>query len=94
MKRDGFEADKTILLLILKVLNESYCQLGWLVQSFKWSTDGKKVYFVAAVDGTKQLFEVNSWLDCIAIRVNQITNGDFDVKYYSFPGSKLILNKR
>jgi hypothetical protein len=40
--------------------------------------DGKK--FISAVDGTKQLFEVNfPGLTCIAIRVNQITNGDFDV---------------
>jgi Tol biopolymer transport system component len=29
------------------------------VDSFLWSKDGSKVYFTAAIDGTKQLFEVN-----------------------------------
>jgi hypothetical protein len=35
--------------------------------------DGKKVYFTAAVDGTKQLFCEFSWDDKIAIRVQQVT---------------------
>jgi Tol biopolymer transport system component len=29
------------------------------VDSFIWSKDGKKIYFIAATDGTKQVFEVN-----------------------------------
>jgi hypothetical protein len=29
------------------------------VDSFTWSKDGKKNLFYAAIDGTKQLFEVN-----------------------------------
>jgi dipeptidyl aminopeptidase/acylaminoacyl peptidase len=50
------------------------------VESFKWSADGKKVYFLAAVDGTQQLFEVNfPGLTKIAVLVNQVTAGDFDV---------------
>jgi hypothetical protein len=38
---------------------------GWdgTVDSFLWSKDGKKVYFTAAVDGTKQLFSEFSWDD-------------------------------
>jgi hypothetical protein len=30
---------------------------GTDVDSFLWSKDGKKVYFTAAVDGTKQLLK-------------------------------------
>jgi Tol biopolymer transport system component len=54
----GYEADKMTLLLILTAMNLTE---GWdgTVDSFLWSKDGKKVYFTAAVDGTKQLFEVN-----------------------------------
>jgi dipeptidyl aminopeptidase/acylaminoacyl peptidase len=38
------------------------------------------VYFLAAVDGTQQLFEVNfPGLTKIAVMVNQVTAGDFDV---------------
>jgi hypothetical protein len=29
------------------------------VESFKWSDDDKKIYFIAPLDGTLQLFEVN-----------------------------------
>ena len=50
------------------------------VDNILWSNDGKKIYFTAPVDGTKQLFEVNfPGLTKIAIIVKQITNGDFDV---------------
>jgi hypothetical protein len=43
MKRDGFEADKTILLLILKV-QKMNLTANWdgTVESFKWSVIGKK----------------------------------------------------
>jgi hypothetical protein len=41
--------------------------------------DGKKVYFTAAVDGTKQLFEVNFPGMTKIVRVQQVTKGDFDV---------------
>jgi hypothetical protein len=52
----GYEADKMILLLILTATNLTE---GWdgTVDSFLWSKDGKKVYFTAAVDGTKQLLK-------------------------------------
>lgn len=81
MKRDGFEADKNDIIVRHKEADINLTA-GWdgTVESFKWSPDTKKVYFVAAVDGTKQLFEVNfPGLTRIAVTVRQITNGDFDV---------------
>ncbi|UUC46074.1 S9 family peptidase [Flavobacterium cerinum] len=81
MKRDGYEADKNDIIVNHKGININLTG-GWdgTVDGFKWSADGKKVYFIAAVDGTRQLFEVNfPGLTKIAVRVNQITNGDFDV---------------
>lgn len=81
MKRDGYEADKNDIIVRHKE-KDINLTAAWdgTVDSFKWSTDGKKVYFIAAVDGTKQLFEVNfPGLTKIAVRVTQITNGDFDV---------------
>ncbi|RXR20775.1 S9 family peptidase [Flavobacterium amnicola] len=81
MKRDGYEADKNDIIVRFKEMNINLTA-GWdgTVESFKWSTDGKKVYFIAPVDGTKQLFEVNfPGLTRIAVTVKQITNGVFDV---------------
>jgi hypothetical protein len=56
------------------------------------SKDGSKVYFTAAIDGTKQLFEVNfPGMTRIAINVQQITKGDFDVNdLIGFSGSIIV----
>lgn len=81
MKRDGYEADKNDIIVRFKGMDMNLTA-NWdgSVDNYAWSADGKKVYFVAAVDGTKQLFEVNfPGLTRIAIMVTQVTNGDFDV---------------
>lgn len=94
MKRDGYEADKNDIIVSFKGMNMNLTS-GWdgTVDSFKWSADSKKVYFIAPVDGTKQLFEVNfPGLTRIAITVRQITNGDFDVtEIVGFSGTNIIL---
>lgn len=81
MKRDGYEADKSDLIVSFKGMNFNLTA-NWdgSVDSFLWSPDGKKVYFTAAIAGTKQLFEVNfPGLTKRAIVVTQLTSGDFDV---------------
>ncbi|NHN27379.1 S9 family peptidase [Flavobacterium jejuense] len=81
MKRDGYEADKNDIIVRHKGLDINLTS-NWdgTVDSFTWSTDGKKVYFLAPVDGTKQLFEVNfPGLTKITVQVKQITKGQFDV---------------
>ena len=80
MKRDGYEADKNDIIVEFKGLKINLTA-NWdgSVNSFQWSKDGKKVYFIAAIDGTLQLFEVNfPGFTKIAVTVNQITSGDFD----------------
>jgi dipeptidyl aminopeptidase/acylaminoacyl peptidase len=81
MKRDGYEADKNDIIVRYSGMDINLTA-SWdgSVESFKWSADGKKVYFTAAVDGTQQLFEVNfPGLTRIAVVVKQVTTGDFDV---------------
>ncbi|THF49423.1 S9 family peptidase [Flavobacterium supellecticarium] len=96
MKRDGYEADKNDIIVRHKGIDINLTA-AWdgTVDSFKWSTDGKKVYFIAAVDGTRQLFEVNfPGLTKIAVRVTQITNGDFDVtELIGFNGNTAIVTR-
>lgn len=81
MKRDGYEADKNDIIVLFNGAKMNLTA-NWdgSVDSFLWSPDGSKVYFTAAVDGTKQLFEVNfPGVTRIAITVRQITSGAFDV---------------
>ena len=82
MKREGYEADKNDLIVsngITKMnLTEANDKIN--VESFKWSDDGSKIYFIAPLDGTLQLFEVNyPGKTKIAAVIHQITKGDFDV---------------
>lgn len=96
MKHDGYEADKNDIIVNFKGMNINLTA-GWdgTVDSFTWSADGKKVYFLAPVDGTKQLFEVNfPGLTKIAITVTQLTKGYFDVNdIVGFSGSSAIVTR-
>ena len=81
MKRDGYEADKNDIIVNYKGININLTSnYDGTVESFKWSKDGKKVYFISPINGTQQLFEVNfPGLTKIAVVVSQISDGDFDV---------------
>lgn len=96
MKRDGYEADKNDIIVDFKGIKMNLTA-NWdgTVDSFAWSADGTKIYFIAAVDGTKQIFEVNfPGLTKIAITVNQITKGDFDVnEIIGFSGNNIIVTR-
>jgi len=96
MKRDGYEADKNDIIVRFKGVDMNLTA-NWdgSVDSFNWSADGKKVYFTAAVDGTKQVFEVNfPGLTKIAVIVNQVTSGDFDVSdIVGFSGDNIIVTR-
>ena len=81
MKRDGYEADKNDIIVLGKG-GEINLTAAWdgTVSSFFWAADGKKIYFIAAKDGTLQLFEVDyPGTGKKAPVVTQLTSGDFDV---------------
>lgn len=96
MKRDGYEADKNDIIVSSKGMKFNLTA-NWdgSVDHFLWSKDGKSIFFIAAVDGTKQLFEVNfPGVTKIAIQVRQITNGDFDVNdVIGFSGDTAFLTR-
>lgn len=96
MKRDGYEADKNDIIVRHKGVDINLTA-NWdgTVDSFKWSIDGKKVYFIAPVDGTKQLFEVNfPGLTKIAINTNQVTEGLFDInQIIGFNNNQIIITR-
>lgn len=96
MKRDGYEADKNDIIVRHKGMDINLTA-AWdgTVDSFTWSKDGKKVYFIAPIGGTKQLFEVNfPGLTRIAVIVRQLTDGDFDVNgIVGFSGTSVLVTK-
>jgi len=81
MRRDGYEADKNDI--IVKINNEAInLTAGWdgTVNSFTWQDKGAKIYFVAPVFGTVQLFEIEVPSSAKKISApKQITKGQFDV---------------
>ena len=81
MKRDGYESDKNDIIVLNGTTKLNLTQ-QWdgSVMHFRWSLDGKKIYFNAAVGGTVQLFEVDyPGLTKKMPVVKQITSGDFDI---------------
>lgn len=79
MDEPGNEADKNDL-LILKEGKKINLTEHWdgTVNSFLWSNDGKKIYFIAPVKGTKHLFEIKIPKKGLS-EIRQISYGDFDI---------------
>ncbi|WP_430614949.1 S9 family peptidase [Flavobacterium sp. JP2137] len=96
MKNDGYEADKNDLIVRFQGMDLNLtAQWDGTVDSYQWAPDGKKIYFIAAVDGTVQLFEVNfPGKTRIAIQVRQVTDGNFDVTgIVGFSGGQVIVTR-
>ncbi len=81
MKRDGYEADKNDLIVEFEGIQHNLtAHWDGTVDSFMWHPENLKIYFIAPIDGTKQVFEIPfSPLTKETPTVNQITDGDFDV---------------
>lgn len=98
MKRDGYESDKQDLVVLIdgKMINLTGTNDLINVASFRWSDDGKKLYFIAPVDGTLQLFcqelpetERQAVKPCI-----QLTHGNFDIEGISGQDKDQLLLSR
>jgi dipeptidyl aminopeptidase/acylaminoacyl peptidase len=81
MKNDGYESDKNDIVVYNGAARINLTQ-QWdgTVIDFKWSNDGRKIFFTAPIDGTIQLFQVDyPGLTKKLPAVQQITKGDFDI---------------
>jgi len=85
MAHDGYEADKNDI-----IIGDLYSGKAWnitkdwdeTVESFRWSNDGQKIYFIATKNGGMQLFEIQLQSDLsqnTAKDIHQITEGVFDI---------------
>ena len=96
MEHDGYEADKNDLIVRRGNIELNITkQWDGTVQEYKWSNDGKKIYFNAAVGGTIQLFEVEVNFKTKKIpTVKQLTQGDFDIASLNdIVGDKAVVTK-
>lgn len=82
MKTDGYESDKNDIIVDNGTAKLNLTK-NWdgTVDDYRWSNDGKRLYFTAATDGTVQLFAVDYPGNTKKLPiVSQISKGDFDVK--------------
>ena len=96
MKQDGYEADKNDLIVLFNGIKMNLtAHWDGTVDRFLWSEDSQKIYFIAPIDGTKQLFEVNfPGLTKMLPQVQQITDGYFDItNLIGFNDTKIILTR-
>jgi dipeptidyl aminopeptidase/acylaminoacyl peptidase len=82
MKRDGYEADKQDIVAFtgMGIVNLTKQRDDIHVEGFRWSDDGRHIFFWAPINGTLQLFEVDYTGATQKLPgIRQITTGDFDV---------------
>ncbi len=82
MKRDGYESDKQDLVVIdgSAKINLTGHRDYIHVEGYKWSEDGKSIFFIAPINGTLQLFSVTyPGRTKMMPVITQITKGDFDI---------------
>jgi dipeptidyl aminopeptidase/acylaminoacyl peptidase len=75
MRREGWEADKQNLVVMTGGVktNLTADRDDIHVEGFRWSNDGKSIFFWAPIKSTQQLFEVT----VADKKIRQITTGDF-----------------
>ncbi|MEO7308466.1 MAG: alpha/beta fold hydrolase, partial [Ferruginibacter sp.] len=97
MRRDGYESDKQDIMVSngITKMNLTGLRDDIHVEGYRWSNDGRSIYFVAPINGTMQLFEVSyPGLTKMLPRINQITKGDFDVSgIIGQSGNTLIVSR-
>ncbi|HJR99647.1 MAG TPA: prolyl oligopeptidase family serine peptidase, partial [Flavobacterium sp.] len=96
MKRDGYEADKNDIIVNYQGIKINLtAHWDGTVDRFLWSKDNQKIYFIAPIDGTKQLFEVEFPGHAkTKPQISQITDGYFDITHLiGFNGNKIIVSR-
>ena len=99
MRRDGYESDKQDLVAFTGMGNSVVNLTGHRddihVEGFKWSDDGKNIFFLAPINGTMLLFEVDYPGATMKLPVvKQLTKGDFDITgIVGQTGNKLIVSR-
>src|SRR5258705_1420653 len=97
MKRDGYEADKQDIVAFngMGVVNLTAHRDDIQVEGFRWSDDGRNIFFWAPINGTLQLFQVDYTGATQKLPdIVQITKGNYDITgIVGQNGNKLIVSR-
>jgi len=97
MVTDGYESDKHDIKVMSQDGIVQNLTANWdeTVLGYQWANDGKSLYFLAAIDGTQQIFQVNyPGKTRIAPVVQQLTQGIWNVNtIVSHIGDELIVGR-
>ncbi|GAA4300406.1 S9 family peptidase [Compostibacter hankyongensis] len=92
MKTDGYESDKNDLVVMdmkSRALRNLTAAWDGTVSSFRWSEDGKSLFFTAPVDGTMQLLRTG-----LQGGITPVASGDFDINgILGQQGDTLVLKR-
>lgn len=93
MARDGFEADKNdVIVYDLATKARTNLTKDWdgTVSASRYSNDGKKIFFLAVVKGTEQVFDI----DLRSKAIKQLTKGQFDINgFVGQTGNTLVVTR-
>ena len=100
MKRDGYESDKSdIIILDLKSGIKTNLTENWdeTVVSFIWSSDGKKIFFLAIQNAERHIYEIT--LPKVLAPINpsnirKITSGQFNYTSMAQAGKYIIAGRQ
>ncbi len=85
MAEDGYEADKNDIIVFDKRTSRRYnLTKDWdsTVEAYHWSNDGRALWFIAAIKGTIQLFEIALHANLAenrAASIRQLSEGQHDI---------------
>jgi len=89
MERNGFEADKDRI-MIYDLANDSFADYSKNFDqssgSFAWSADGKSVFFISGIQGTVQVFVLNT----VKGDIRQVTRGIHDYLSFQLTANGLV----
>ncbi len=92
METPGFESDKRRILIHDFKLNQTINyseEFDYTASDLAWNETGDKIYFIAPIEATQQLFE----LDFNIQKITKLTHGDHNYNSLAIHGNKAILTK-
>ena len=101
METDGFESDQKRMMLHDFKSNTTHMLVGGddsplNPESFVWSPDGKKIYFLSSYQGTNQIFVWQTRSEKKKETITEVkilTNGNHDYNSLAWANGKLIVTK-
>nr|WP_236652860.1 S9 family peptidase [Chitinophaga vietnamensis] len=100
MAHDGYEADKNDVIILDRSTGvKTNITKGWdgTANAARFSSDSKKIFFLAVIKGTEQLMEINLAKEVAQTNekhIRQITEGDFDINgIIAQSGNKLVVTR-